>query len=175
MTPSPPDQFPEFLYDVAGESELLLLSDRHLWISRFAAQCAELGFQVALLDGSRMTNREELFAEFQSAFSFPSYFGHNFDALDECLQDLEWLPPGNGYVVVIGEAQSVLRADASGARILSEVLISAKKYWSLSDQLADDGAPVSIPFIVVVDGADILGSTFARGLLAAGGVFRLVE
>lgn len=46
-----------------------------------------------------MTKRA-LFAEFKRQLKFPSYFGRNWDAFEECLTDLEWLP-GCSYVIVV--------------------------------------------------------------------------
>lgn len=50
-----------------------------------------------------MTKRA-LFAEFKRKLKFPSYFGRNWDAFEECLTDLEWLP-GCGYVIVVRVAE----------------------------------------------------------------------
>jgi RNAse (barnase) inhibitor barstar len=37
-------------------------------------------------------NKAQLLAGFAWVFDFPSYFGHNLDALADCLSDLWWLP-----------------------------------------------------------------------------------
>jgi len=44
---------------------------------------------------------EELLGALSVALRFPAYFGKNWNALDECICDLSWLPPGD--VVLIHE------------------------------------------------------------------------
>ena len=46
------------------------------------------GGVVKRLDSARMTEPAALFAEFADKLEFPSYFGHNWDALVDCLDDL---------------------------------------------------------------------------------------
>lgn len=36
-------------------------------------------------------SKEELFYCLAKKLEFPAYFGHNWDALDECLADLSWI------------------------------------------------------------------------------------
>ena len=43
----------------------------------------------------RSGSKPALLAWYATALTFPEYFGHNWDALEECLQDLVWLPPGS--------------------------------------------------------------------------------
>ena len=62
---------------------------------------------VILLRGKKMRNLDGLFQEFAEAFSFPVYFGKNWPALDECLNDLDWLM-GDTYIVGINDIQEVL-------------------------------------------------------------------
>jgi hypothetical protein len=42
-----------------------------------------------VLEGRAMTTDEDLFIEFSRALSFPAYFGHNWDALEESLSTPE--------------------------------------------------------------------------------------
>jgi hypothetical protein len=42
--------------------------------------------------GRKATTTGALFDEFAAALQFPYYFGENWDAFDECLADLDWLP-----------------------------------------------------------------------------------
>jgi len=37
-------------------------------------------------------SKEELFDELASKLNLPAYFGRNWEALDECLSELDWLP-----------------------------------------------------------------------------------
>ncbi|MBB5961249.1 barstar family protein [Planomonospora venezuelensis] len=59
------------------------------------------------LDGSAVTTSAEAMTAIAEALSFPGRFGHNLDALYDCLTDLSWLPPGE-HVLVWSEP-SVLR------------------------------------------------------------------
>jgi RNAse (barnase) inhibitor barstar len=61
--------------------------------------------------GCKARTTAALFDEFAAALQFPCYFGDNWDALDECLTDLEWLPAGS-YVFLITNSTHLLEADA---------------------------------------------------------------
>ncbi len=39
-----------------------------------------------------LRGKQKLLAEYDRQLSLPDYFGWNWDALDECLRDLSWLP-----------------------------------------------------------------------------------
>ena len=61
------------------------------------------GFALRTIQGTHCRTSSGLFQEFAQALDFPDYFGHNWDALEECLADLEWLP-AKGYVLLITDA-----------------------------------------------------------------------
>lgn len=58
-----------------------------------------------------------------AGLSFPAYFGHNWDALEECLSDLAWLPAGQ--TVVLQHQGLPLARRADERRIYLEILRSA--------------------------------------------------
>jgi hypothetical protein len=62
-----------------------------------------------------------LFQAFARDLEFPSYFGFNWDALDECVADLEWLPAA-GYMIVLSHAMDVLPKQGGDFRFLVEAL-----------------------------------------------------
>jgi hypothetical protein len=59
---------------------------------------------VADFGGGAVHTDEELFEAIAGALRFPDYFGHNWDALDECLRDLEWLK-ASGYALIIRNSE----------------------------------------------------------------------
>jgi RNAse (barnase) inhibitor barstar len=54
--------------------------------------------------------------------SFPDYFGENWDALEECLRDLSWLPVGS---VVLTHSDIPLSNDPASARTYLAILKDA--------------------------------------------------
>ncbi len=56
-----------------------------------------------------------------AALRFPAYFGHNWDALEDCLSDLSWLPPG-GYVLLFEHVDALQNAAGEDFDILLDIL-----------------------------------------------------
>jgi len=86
-------------------------------------------FVVREIDGRRCGTRAACLAEISRALAFPAYFGGNWDALDECLSDLEWLP-GAGYLLVFRDADRLLTGAEEDYRTLIDVLEGAGQEWS---------------------------------------------
>jgi RNAse (barnase) inhibitor barstar len=70
------------------------------------------GLMVITVKGSAMKTKAGLFKTLAKALEFPSYFGGNWDALDECLGDLRWLQAKEILLVIDGFEQ-VLSSGAS--------------------------------------------------------------
>ena len=51
------------------------------------------GFAFFHIEGKNITRKEQLLNHVATALQFPGHFGHNWDALEECLTDLEWPTP----------------------------------------------------------------------------------
>jgi hypothetical protein len=58
---------------------------------------------------------------------FPEYFGGNWDALGECIQDLSWLPPGD---IILQHEDLPLAEDKSSLSIYLSILKAAVDTWS---------------------------------------------
>lgn len=95
------------------------------------------GFVLRVMRGGKCRKTPALFAEMANVLAFPDYFGHNWDALEECLADLEWLP-GKGYVLLFTSADQILADDDDEFATLLEVLSDAGEAWA-SGQAGEDG------------------------------------
>lgn len=108
---------------------------------------APSGFLVRTIEGKKCRTSSSLFDEFAQALSFPEYFGHNWDALEECLADFEWLP-AKGYILLISDAQAVLPNDEEEYETLLEVLNDAGEAWSKGQTADGRSAPFHAVFAV---------------------------
>jgi hypothetical protein len=70
--------------------------------------------------------KRELLSLLARQLSFPDYFGFNWDALDDCLRDLSWLPAGKRVVIV---HESLPLRDADQRRVYLDVLQRAVSAW----------------------------------------------
>lgn len=92
------------------------------------AVAAELGFRCVGVDLAGCVDKPELMRRVAKAFAFPDYFGHNWDALDDCLRDLAWLP-GEGYVLGLEHPEALRRAAPGDFASLVSVLEEASLAW----------------------------------------------
>ncbi|HTH46543.1 MAG TPA: barstar family protein [Candidatus Limnocylindria bacterium] len=102
------------------------------------ARFADQGGIVRRLEGRAMTSPGELYREFALKMSFPSYFGHNWDALIDCLDDLHGDWHGNRDVVIVIKDFDVLGDTPHMPKFVSVLCQAAEKANSVFD---DDGEP----------------------------------
>ena len=86
------------------------------------------GFAFFHIDGKNITRKEQLLNHAATALRFPEHFGHNWDALEECLTDLEWVD-GEGYVIVYEHIDGFLEAHPDQFSTLVEILRDAVASW----------------------------------------------
>ena len=80
------------------------------------------------IDGRNCTTKEALFAELSRQLSFPNYFGKNWDAFDDCISNLEWLPC-QSHFIVIEHAESLLNLGQDLSALL-KILQSSAREWA---------------------------------------------
>jgi hypothetical protein len=100
---------------------------------------AAAGHRVARIDLTGVRDKAGLLQAVARSLGFPSWFGGNWDALEDCLTDLSW--HGDAGHLLLIEGASKLPPDDLG--VFRDVLESAAQYW------AERGRPF---FAVFVDG-----------------------
>ncbi len=137
-------------------------ADRIVWPLRRAPGAGA----VRVIRGIKCETLEALFNEIGAALQFPDYFGENWDALDECITDLEWMPAG-WYLVHVDQVECILPDDPADFRIFLRILLDAGRAWHDPESRGTEpplpGAR-SIPFNVVLSGSEA-GLARARAVL----------
>lgn len=105
---------------------------------------------VRVLRGRKMATDQQLFDEVAAALQFPSYFGENWDALEECLCDLEGMRPEAGYVLVVEDPAQVLASEGDSLRLLVGRLRSAAYEWAKPVAAGEWWDRPPVPFHVVL-------------------------
>ena len=84
------------------------------------------------IEGKNITRKEQLLNHAATALRFPADFGHNWDALEECLTDLEWVD-ADGYVIYYDHIDGLLSAHPDQFETLVEILCDAVASWKADD------------------------------------------
>ncbi|MDQ0472882.1 barstar family protein [Labrys wisconsinensis] len=75
-------------------------------------------------------SKDALLAALDGAAHFP-YFGWNWDALDECLRDLQWIPENR---IVVRHADLPLKNEPDECAIYLDILKSAIQDWARDER-----------------------------------------
>lgn len=92
-------------------------------------ELSELAIALVRIDGDSTVDDGELLDALAVGFSFPDYFGRNWDAAEECLRDLSWLA-ADGYVLVVRAAQALWRRDPRLPGRLVESWLFCAEHWA---------------------------------------------
>ncbi len=96
-----------------------------LWLMRMEAE--EVGRVVArFVAGTACATSRDLFDEFAAALEFPDHFGRNWDALDDSVHDLEWLPEGP-LALLVSDANRLLADEPQRLATLLDILSNAER------------------------------------------------
>jgi RNAse (barnase) inhibitor barstar len=101
------------------------------------------GFVYRRIDGRQCRTKIALLKLLARTLAFPSHFGRNWDALEDCLTDLGWLP-ADGYLLVFSHADALLAGRESDYATLIDLLDSVGQAWA-TQQTGHPGRP-PIPF-----------------------------
>ena len=104
---------------LVGESDLDTLD---------AAAHAE-GHLVRRISLAGCRDKHDLLQRIAKTLAFPETFGANWDALADCLGDLEWLPNAGGYAWLFDHAGDLRDASESDFDMLCDLLEDACATW----------------------------------------------
>ncbi len=126
---------------------------------RIRTGLANDGVSVFTLHCGRCPTEREFLTQIGAAFAFPDYYGHNLDALDECLFSPDYL--GNVHAVfVFSQAQLLLAEESKHIGVIADIIATAGCAWN---QIA---AKYGQQFYAVVL-VDDINCTVAQAILAA--------
>lgn len=103
-------------------------------------------FAVVHLDGVELPDDNSVFLAFYTSLQFPDYFGWNYNALSDCLEDLQWFV-ADRYLILIERADQLLSGEDHGSGVLLRVLTRAALRWANPMAI---GGEETIPFAVVL-------------------------
>ena len=98
------------------------------------------GSKIFYLDGREICDKPSFLRKIATVMQFPDYFGQNWDALDECITDLDWFS-AERYVLIYAQPDVFAKAAPQEWEIAYEILQSAVTYWQATD------TPMDILFI----------------------------
>lgn len=75
-------------------------------------------------------SKQKLLRTLADELQFPAYFGNNWDALEECLRDLSWLPAGN---IEIHHRDIPLPPGSQDRRTYLQILHAISTFWTKSN------------------------------------------
>lgn len=90
------------------------------------------GWRFFWLDGRRARDKSGFLAAAAAAMEFPAYFGHNWDAFEECVNDLSWAPAA-GYVLLYDQLWWLACGDPRVWQTARSILEDASEKWNAAD------------------------------------------
>lgn len=91
-----------------------------------AAEAANL--QFVHCDLEEAASLEAALAVLGNCLGFPEWYGHNLDALHDCLTDFSWQPE-TGWAILLSGIDALRAAEPEAYDTLIEVLFAAASYW----------------------------------------------
>lgn len=81
------------------------------------------------IDGQQICDKQSFLSEFAKKLHFPDYFGHNWDAFNDCLTDLSWLGQHDVIIIIYRDSQVFRNQQPENWGIANAILLDAIDYW----------------------------------------------
>jgi hypothetical protein len=97
-----------------------------------ADEVERLGWRLFQLDGRRARSKASFLQTAADAMHFPDYFGCNWDAFEECINDLSWAP-ARGYILLYEHVWWFACEHSTAWRTARSILQDACRNWASQD------------------------------------------
>ncbi|MGE5140312.1 MAG: barstar family protein, partial [Rudaea sp.] len=84
------------------------------------------GWRVFHIDGRAISDKSTFLQAAADALQFPRYVGKNWDAFEEALRDLDWVP-ATGYILILSHVGRFARS--ADWPVLRTILNEVCRYW----------------------------------------------
>ncbi len=109
------------------------LADRDsVAIANGADSLQKLGTEIFYLDGREIRDKQSFLQKVAEVMRFPDYFGYNWDALEECITDLDWCPAAR-YILIYDYPEAFSKVEPEEWKLAYDILRSAVEYWQVTD------------------------------------------
>jgi hypothetical protein len=96
-----------------------------------------------------MQAHDDLFSAFAIAMRFPDYFGENWPALEDCLNDMTWFDETGHFLIVITNWPKVLQDAPMDRVVLRRVLEDVAKNWATLGYDGEGSRPVAFNVVAL--------------------------
>lgn len=116
----------------------------HQDVSELLGAIDALDYGLFRVDLEQVSDKAGFLDAVAAALDFPDWFGHNWDALEDCLTDMSWWPAG-GYVVILQACDGFRSAHGEDFQAALQIFGAAAEswrsegvaFWTLADMHAD--------------------------------------
>jgi len=96
-------------------------------------------YYIASIDAADCKTLKEFLQHVRSAFKFPEYYGQNYDAFLDCINDLAWLNKEN-YLLIINNSDLLLCDEQDKGELveLKNEFLEITNNWKLGPEAEGD-------------------------------------
>jgi RNAse (barnase) inhibitor barstar len=87
-----------------------------------------VGLRLFAIDASLVRTKAQMLGLLGRSLAFPSWYGRNWDALEDCLTDSDWVQDP-GLVIRFEGFEQYAEADPDGFGILLDIFKTSAEYW----------------------------------------------
>lgn len=95
----------------------------------FQREVVAKGWRWFFLDGTKVANKGGFLHAAANAMAFPNYFGLNWDAFEEMVNDLSWVP-APGYILFYDHAGNFAKSQPDEWKMALTIFGDAVESWT---------------------------------------------